>query len=155
MVWMVGLTGAKFGMKPRGIELDPNRPATPGLEVQTADALTVDWGSPDLIVTNPPYVLAMEFVLRGVAEAKRGATVAMLLRLAFLASLSRAAFHGSHPADVFVLAKRPSFTGGQTDSTDYAWFVWGPGRGGRWNVLLPRFPRELELPGMGRESDVP
>lgn len=47
----------------------------------------------------------------------------------------RADFHRRHPSDVFVLPRRPSFTGGGTDATEYAWFVWGPGRGNRWYVL--------------------
>jgi hypothetical protein len=38
--------------------------------------------------------------------------------------------------DVYVLSKRPSFSGnGKTDATAYAWFLFGPGRGGRWQVL--------------------
>ncbi len=47
-----------------------------------------------------------------------------------------AAFPDEFPCDVFVLSRRPSFLGnGMTDSSAYAWFVWGPGRGGRWSLL--------------------
>ena len=28
------------------------------------------------------------------------------------------------PTSLFVLSKRPSFTGKGTDATDYAWYVW-------------------------------
>lgn len=145
---MVVRAAQVLGAEARGIEVDgarvgdAMRPAT-----LVADALTVSWEASDLILTNPPYVLATEFVLRGVREAARGTTVAMLLRLAFLASQARHALHASHPADVFVLSKRPSFTGGGNDSADYAWFVWGPGRGGRWAVLAP--PAAPTLPGVG------
>ncbi len=94
------------------------------------------WGRPDLVITNPPFSRAMEFVERALDEVAPGGTVAMLLRLGWLASAQRVRFHQECPADVYVLAKRPSFTGnGKTDATDYAWFVWGPGRGGRWEVL--------------------
>jgi hypothetical protein len=40
-----------------------------------------------------------------------------------------------------VLPRRPSFYSrpegrtGSTDSSAYGWFVWGPGRGGRWQIL--------------------
>jgi hypothetical protein len=85
---------------------------------------------------NPPYSQAKAFVQRAISEAapNRG-TVAALLRLAFMEGQARAEFHKWNPSDVFVLKKRPSFAGGRTDSCAYAWFVWGPGRGGRWQVL--------------------
>lgn len=100
------------------------------------DALeSIAWPRVDLILANPPYSLAMEFLERGLEEAGPGGQVAFLLRLAWLAGLKRSAFHKAHPSDVYVLPKRPSFTGKGTDSADYAWFVWGPGRGGSWQVL--------------------
>ena len=136
---MVARAALALGALPLGIEVDGTRPFVDGMTtVQVADALTVSWPASDLILTNPPYVLAVEFVLRGIREAARGTTVAMLLRLAFLASQARHALHAQHPADVFVLSKRPSFlASGASDSADYAWFVWGPGRGGLWRVLAP------------------
>lgn len=83
-------------------------------------------------VGNPPYSLAMEFVQQSMGLA---GTVCMLLRLPWMAGQKRAPFHREHPSDVYVLPKRPSFTGKGTDSCDYAWFVWGPGPRGRWWVL--------------------
>ena len=63
----------------------------------------------------------------------------MLLRLSFLESKGRVKFHQDFPADVYVLAKRPSFTGdGKADSCAYAWFVWrtpATGHAGRIMVL--------------------
>jgi predicted RNA methylase len=102
------------------------------------DALNAAGEPTDLIIANPPFKLAMEFVQKALALTHGGSTgqVAMLLRLAFLASMKRAAFHRLWPSDVYVLPRRPSFTpDGKTDSTDYAWFVFGPKRGGRWSVL--------------------
>ncbi len=122
-----------------------------------------------LVITNPPFSLALEFVKRSLEVAD---TVAMLLRLAWLSSQERNAFHREHPSDLIVLPKRPSFAkfvsckatepignsdvcawqealppdaltpkacpvcGGKvkastSDSADYGWFIWGPGRSGR------------------------
>ena len=109
-----------------------------GYGVTLGDALAADheWWSPQLVVMNPPFSRAEEFVRKSLAETEpvRG-TVAALLRLAFLEGKARAEFHREHPSDVFVLSKRPSFTGGKTDSCAYAWLIWAPGRGGRWSVI--------------------
>ena len=94
---------------------------------------------PRVIITNPPYSLALEFIK---ASLGYGAVVAMLLRLPFLASQKRAPFFRDNCPDVYVLPKRPSFLpDGKTDATDYAWFVWDtvPKRSGRVQVLeVPR-----------------
>lgn len=87
----------------------------------------------DVIITNPPFSLAEEFVRKALKHADH---VVMLLRLAFLESRRRELFHADHPSDVYVLSRRPSFmANGATDSCAYGWFVWGPGRGGRWQIL--------------------
>jgi SAM-dependent methyltransferase len=87
----------------------------------------------DLVIANPPYSETEAFVSHALTI---GTTVCFLLRLNWLASKKRAAFHRAHPADVFVLPKRPSFTeDSRTDATEYAWFVWGEGRGNRWFLL--------------------
>jgi len=97
-----------------------------------------EWESEvDAIVMNPPFSQAREFVERAlsVVEERDGVVVA-LLRLAWMAGKSRAPFHREHPSDVYVLPRRPSFTGVGTDSADYGWFVWRHGQiGGRWRVL--------------------
>jgi hypothetical protein len=76
----------------------------------------------DLVITNPPYSLAQEFIETSMGLAK--VAVVMLLRLNYLASERRSAFMRAHPPDVYVLPNRPSFTGKGTDATEYAWFVW-------------------------------
>lgn len=76
----------------------------------------------DLIITNPPFSLAMEFLQKSLQEAD---TVVYLLRLNFLGSQKRKAFwQANRPSHILVLSKRPSFTGGGTDSIEYAWFCW-------------------------------
>lgn len=116
-----------------GTELDPERAASSGS--LCADALTTEPRGYDLIITNPPFSLAEEFVRWAIAAQEGVGTSAFLLRLAFLESQGRAKLHRQFPSDVFVLPRRPSFTNGGTDMAAYAWFVWGPGRGGRWQIL--------------------
>jgi hypothetical protein len=92
----------------------------------------------ELVVMNPPFSLAQEFVERchlHIDPKGHVGTIAVLLRLAFLASAKRREFRAKHPFDLYPLASRPSFTGGGTDSADYAWYLFGTGHGGRFQVL--------------------
>lgn len=78
----------------------------------------------DLIVTNPPFSIADKFLMKSIKESD---CVCYLLRLNYLGSIKRA--NGlwkkvGMPNKLFVLSKRPSFTGKGTDSTEYAWFCW-------------------------------
>lgn len=107
----------------------------------------------DLIITNPPFSLALEFLQKSLQEAD---TVVYLLRLNFLGSQERRAFwQANRPTHVLALSQRPCFVwvckgkgggkgcgssylpestrvcaccGGRvgpgTDSIDYAWFAW-------------------------------
>mgnify|MGYP006268112147 CR=1 FL=1 len=133
----------------RAIELDATRAdviarSLPWADLIEGDALdagateaTEAWRVPHgLVLMNPPFSRAMDFVRRAVSEqAPHGGTTAALLRLSMLAGLARVEFWRDNPCDVYVLPRRPSFTGRGTDSCEYAWFVWGPGRSGRWSVL--------------------
>jgi hypothetical protein len=116
-----------------------------GFTVDVADFLTtyavlgdrVD-RPPDVVVMNPPYRHALDFVVCAMAAVRehRGWMVCALLRLGFLASKKRRDWWQRNPADVFVLSSRPSFTGdGKTDASDYAWFVWGDGPRGKVVIL--------------------
>lgn len=66
-------------------------------------------GAPRFIITNPPYSLAMEFVQRARKEIRFGGTVAMLLRLPWLASEGRAPWLRENTPSVYVLPRRPEF----------------------------------------------
>lgn len=94
----------------------------------------------EVMLTNPPFTLAMEFIEWGFRAAN---IVAVLLRLNFLASVRRNEFMRRHPPDVFVLPDRPSFTGSGTDSIEYAWFLWPSVRRRQHGRLavLPATPR--------------
>ena len=93
-----------------------------------------EWsGKVDLILTNPPFSIAKEFIEHSMMCST---TVIMLLRVNFLGSQARHDFWNQFPPDgLIILSKRPSFTGKGTDATDYAWFVWSDKKelhGFRW-----------------------
>jgi len=93
--------------------------------------------SPKLFITNPPYKLAIEFVKKCLkyCDFSQGDEVAMLLRYGFIATRKRKEFHDQYPCDMAIFHRRPSFTKGGTDSCEYAWFLWGKGRGGRYWLI--------------------
>lgn len=76
---------------------------------------------PDWIVGNPPFTGFERHVDHALTMAPR---VAFLLRLAAMESAGRAAMWRRWPLRwVTVLAERPSFTGGGTDSAAYGFFL--------------------------------
>lgn len=134
---------------------------------------------PNLVVMNPPYNLALEFVeaaLKWVRTTKsrttgerRYATVAALLRIPWMASRKREEFHREHPSTLWVIPDRPSFTGdNKVDATDYAWFIWSKDPRipmGAWKVIpvahkdpKPRRPRHVvrkDDPELAAEAEAP
>lgn len=131
-----------------GIELNYGRAqacaSRCGIEVVCGDFLTmaIARGTYDLIVGNPPYEQAFEFIRAAMraADTRAHGTVAMLLRQGFAAGKARSQWHRENPSDMRVLPVRPDFLGdGGSDRYDYAWFVWSPrswSEGeGRWSVL--------------------
>ena len=91
------------------------------------DYLKTNCPKVDLIVTNPPFSLSIEFVTKSLQESD---TVCYLQRLNWLGSDTRKNFWNSNPPDkILVLSKRLQFMKEMglksgTDSTEYAWFVW-------------------------------
>ena len=79
----------------------------------------------DLIVTNPPYSLAEEFVRKTVTLLTDRGVAMFLLRLGFLASQKRLPLWTKDVRlrRLGVLTQRPSFIGGTDVKTDYGWFV--------------------------------
>lgn len=183
------LDAVQHGRATFGIELDETRTMTARVlhSVAHADALKTPWPKAPVVIQNPPFSRAEEFVRKGIEHvfadlpgedspllrraAEKDRACAVLLRLAFLESAQRIALHREHPCDVYPLAYRPSFAAvvscqrpktecgwsvtlplraprpstcercdgptktNTSDSCAYAWFVWGPGRGGRIKVL--------------------
>lgn len=77
---------------------------------------------PDVIIGNPPYGQAIDFVKKSMELRAR--KIAFLLRIGFLASADRQQFMSKYAPDVYVLPNRPSFAHKKTDTSEYAWFVW-------------------------------
>jgi len=80
-----------------------------------------------VILGNPPYSLAMEFVQKSLTlldPRVNGACVALLLRLGFLESSKRCAWLRENTPSIYVLPNRPSFRWKGNDSATYAWLVW-------------------------------
>lgn len=91
------------------------------------DFLSLDLpGRADVLITNPPFSLAQEFIEAGLKCADYAV---FLLRLNFLGTARRNSFFQSTMPDVYVVPDRISFTAdGKADSIEYAWFVFGPDR---------------------------
>lgn len=110
------------------------------------DYLTTKFDNLDLIVTNPPFSKAQEFLEKSLSEAD---CVIYLLRLNYLGSLKRYEFWNKNPAShIFVLTPRPSFVNGGTDATEYAWFVWENDKG-----IMDKYPGVYVLKRKDENAD--
>lgn len=80
---------------------------------------------PDIIITNPPFNRAMEFIMKGLNDVNEMGYVIMLLRLNFFETQQRKPFFDEYmPIYSFVHHKRMSFTDdGKTDSVAYQHMV--------------------------------
>jgi hypothetical protein len=81
---------------------------------------------PGVIITNPPFNLALEIIKKALGDVQDGGWVIMLLRLNFFGSKQRKEFWDSYmPRYAFVHHKRIGFLkNGSTDSIEYAHYVW-------------------------------
>ena len=100
-------------------------------ELTIADPEPGTW---DLVIGNPPYALASQFIEASLHYLRPGGRLLFLLRLAFLEGKGRGGgLFREHPVKrVEVCVNRPSFTdNGRTNATAYAFFLWERGwRGG-------------------------
>lgn len=79
----------------------------------------------DVIIGNPPFMYALEFVQKSLDIVKDDGKVIMLLRTAFLESKKRFEFLRKYPPnELYTLHERPKFVGDGTDRYAYSWFVW-------------------------------
>lgn len=92
-------------------------------------------GKYSVVITNPPYSQAMEFIEKGLSLKPE--VLALLLRVNFLGSGERCSFLRHNAPDIYVLPNRPSFAFKGTDACEYAWFLWGkePKEHGKLRVL--------------------
>jgi hypothetical protein len=91
------------------------------------EANSVDW-----VITNPPFRLAEEFILRSLEIARVG--VAMLTRTVFIESVGRyeRLFKNTPPVRVGQFTERVPMVKGRVDkkastATGYAWLMWHKG----------------------------
>lgn len=85
--------------------------------------------TPDVVITNPPFILAREFIEKSLAEVVDGGFVIMLVRLNFFGSKTRRDMWAKQlPKYSFVHSRRMSFTDdGKSDSIEYQHLVWQKG----------------------------
>ena len=92
------------------------------------DYLTKDIGGNkfDLIISNPPFSLAQEFIDKALKDVVVGGYVVMFLPLNYLGTDKRRDWWlNKMPKYICVHSHRPSFTpDGKTDSREYAHFIW-------------------------------
>lgn len=80
----------------------------------------------DMIIANPPFSLFTRFIEQSRRLVAPDGVIAMLLNMHAYGSGERLPFWQRNAPDAQrVLSPRPSFTGGSTDSTEYAWVIWG------------------------------
>ena len=86
----------------------------------------------DLIVGNPPYSKADEFINKSMTLVRKNNSkklwiIAFLLKLSYLGSQYRGKelFVKNPPLEVVAYSRRPSFSGdGKTDGCEYGFFIW-------------------------------
>lgn len=108
----------------------------------------VDW-----VITNPPFRLAEEFVLRAFQVARKG--VAILARTVFLESVGRyeSIYTNMPPTKFAQFVERVPMIKGRLDikattATGYAWFVWEKEASYRSRLMwVPPCRRQLERKG--------
>lgn len=111
-------------------DIQPRHADVVELNFLTAD-LQEGWAR--LVITNPPFTTAMEFLKQSLHITQRGGYVVLFLRLAFFETRKRNAWLRAHmPERIYVCPQRPRFTGPNTNGKDtdrwaYGWFVWRKG----------------------------
>ncbi|NHI01816.1 MULTISPECIES: DNA methyltransferase [Oceanimonas] len=83
----------------------------------------------DIIITNPPFSLTEAFIEKSLSELSADGTMAYLQRVNFLGSKRRVPFWKKvgFPDKSPIIIPRPRFVGGNSDSCEYAWFIWDKG----------------------------
>ncbi len=95
----------------------------------------------EMIITNPPYKFAQEFVEHALAISDEGSYICMFLKLTFLEGQTRRAlFDIAPPYKVLVFSARQKcalngdFANTGSSAACYAWFIWVNGFKGKTTV---------------------
>jgi len=109
-----------------GIDIRPDSKAD--IVMDYLDCEKENMSKHDVIISNPPFYLAEDFIKKSLKFVNDGGYVVMLLRLNFFGSKKRKEiFENNMPEYCFVHHKRISFMNGATDSIEYAHFIWKKG----------------------------
>lgn len=103
------------------------------------DYLKTPFKKVDVIITNIPFSLSEEFILKMKSEIKPDGTLIFLQRVNFLGSKKRVTFWNKigFPQKCPILIPRPKFTKKGTDSCEYCWYIYD--FGGRTSEIPPSF----------------
>ena len=98
------------------------------------DYLSAVFTQKDVIITNPPFSLTVEFIRKSLSELAPNGTLAYLQRVNFLGSKCRVDFwkEVGFPNKTPVIIPRPRFVNGGSDSCEYMWMIWD--RGHRFDI---------------------
>lgn len=120
-----------------GLEIDPSAAAQSPLPVAVADTLQTDLTQIPavqrqgicLVLGNPPYSHAEDFVRWGIKHVGATGRVHYLLRTGFLGSVTRHPLFTQYPPNVTYLPSRPSFihklrTNGSKSTSDQYTYCW-------------------------------
>lgn len=93
------------------------------------DYLSTNFTQQDVIITNPPFSLTVEFIKKSLSELVDDGTLAYLQRVNFLGSKCRVDFWTEigFPNKTPVIVPRPRFVNGGSDSCEYMWMIWDKG----------------------------
>lgn len=100
----------------------------------------------DLVLTNPPFLHALEFAEQALRATRPGGYAVLLLRMNFIESAKRFRWLRAHmPEAVYFLKSRPRFytseSGSSSDASGYGWFIWRndpallKAREAKWRVI--------------------
>lgn len=83
------------------------------------------------IITNPPYVMAKEFVEHALKISANGTKIAMFLKLTFLESQARKELFARYPFKTLYVfsqrrlcAKNGDFEKYRQSAVAYGWYIW-------------------------------
>tara|TARA_R110002096_G_scaffold420470_1_gene625523 strand:+ start:273 stop:806 length:534 start_codon:yes stop_codon:yes gene_type:complete len=93
------------------------------------DYLKTRFAKHDVIITNPPFSLTVEFIRKSLSELAFDGTMVYLQRVNFLGSKVRVPFWAEvgFPDKTPVIVPRPRFVNGGSDSCEYMWMIWDRG----------------------------
>lgn len=119
---------------------------------ENVDYLKTPFEKVDVIITNIPFSLSEQFILKMMSELKPDGTLIFLQRVNFLGSKKRVPFWNKigFPQKCPILVPRPKFTKTGTDSCEYCWFIYD--LGDRTSNIPPSFSHIISSPLLNNSS---